>query len=222
MTGDGRFFVKICGITSEEDALLAVGLGASAVGFVFAPSPRQVAASKVGDIVKRLPQDTVSIGVFRDESPERVVELVTRAGLTGAQLHGSETPASTQYVRERVGFVIKAFPAASPRLAAADEFGADLVLVDAPSPGSGRLVDFAVLEGLEDASRLVLAGGLTPENVTEAIHRVQPFGVDVSTGVEAAPGVKDPRKVAAFIAAARAAAPDPPEVPEDPLDWRLR
>lgn len=222
MTGDGRFFVKICGITSEEDALLSVGLGASAVGFVFAPSPRQVAASKVGDIVKRLPQDTVSIGVFRDESPERVVELVTRAGLTGAQLHGSETPATTQYVRERVGFVIKAFPAASPRLAAADEFGADLILVDAPSPGSGRLVDFAVLEGLEDASRLVLAGGLTPENVTEAIHRVQPFGVDVSTGVEAAPGVKDPRKVAAFIAAARAAAPDPHEVPEDPLDWRLR
>ncbi len=222
MSPDERFFVKICGVTSEEDALLAVGLGASAIGFVFAPSPRQVAAARVADIVKRLPQDTITIGVFRDESPQRVVELVTHTGLTGAQLHGSETPSSTQYVRERVGFVVKAFPAGSPRLADAAEFGADLVLVDAPSPGSGRLVDFAVLEGLADASRLVLAGGLTPENVTEAIHRVQPFGVDVSTGVESEPGVKDPRKVAAFIAAARDAAPVRPEDPEEPFDWRLR
>ncbi|HEV3328337.1 MAG TPA: phosphoribosylanthranilate isomerase, partial [Acidimicrobiales bacterium] len=157
-----RFFVKICGVTTEEDALLAVGLGASAVGFILAPSPRQLAASRVADIVKRLPADTVSIGVFRDESPERVVDIVNRSGLTGAQLHGHETPASTQYVKERVGVVIKAFPAGSPRLADADEFGADLVLVDAPTPGSGRLIDFAMLEGLGDASRLVLAGGLTP------------------------------------------------------------
>lgn len=217
-----RFFVKICGVTSEEDALLAVGLGASAVGFVLAPSPRQVAAQRVADIVKRLPPETVTIGVFRDEAPQRVVDLVVHAGLTGAQLHGHETPATTRYVRERVGLVVKAFPAGSPRLADAEEFGADLILVDAPSPGSGRLVDFATLEGLGDASRLVLAGGLTPENVTEAIHRVQPFGVDVATGVESSPGVKDPRKVAAFIQAARAAAPQPADTPDEPLDWRLR
>ncbi|HLK46251.1 MAG TPA: phosphoribosylanthranilate isomerase, partial [Acidimicrobiales bacterium] len=127
-----------------------------------------------------------------------------------------------QYVKERVGIVIKAFPAASPRLAAAEEFGADLVLVDSPTPGSGRLVDFAMLEGLEDASRLVLAGGLTPDNVTEAIHRVAPFGVDVATGVESAPGVKDPRLVAAFITAARAAAPKPPDLTDEPFDWRHR
>jgi len=219
---DGRFFVKICGVTSEEDALLAVGRRAAAVGFVLAPSPRQVAAGRVADIVKRLPPETVSVGVFRDEAPQRVVEIVNHAGLTGAQLHGHETPAATQYVRERVGLVIKAFPAASPRLRDAEEFGADLVLVDAPTPGSGRLVDFAVLEGLGDASRLVLAGGLTPENVTEAIHRVAPYGVDVATGVEASPGVKDPRKVAAFITAARDAAPVRPEQPDEPFDWRHR
>ena len=217
-----RFFVKICGITTEEDALLAVGLGASAVGFVLAPSPRQLAASRVGDIVKRLPADVVSIGVFRDEAPARVVDIVNHAGLTGAQLHGHETPEMTQYVRERVGLVIKAFPAGSPRLHDADVFGADLVLVDAPTPGSGRLVDFAALQGLGDASRLVLAGGLTPDNVTEAIQRVSPFGVDVATGVESSPGVKDPRKVAAFITAARAAAPAPPEMTEEPFDWRHR
>jgi phosphoribosylanthranilate isomerase len=217
-----RFFVKICGITTEEDALLAVGLGASAVGFILAPSPRQLAASRVADIVKRLPPDTLSFGVFRDEAPQRVVDICVHAGLSGAQLHGHETPAATRYVRERVNLVIKAFPAGSPRLQEADEFGADLVLVDAPTPGSGRLVDFAMLEGLADASNLVLAGGLTPDNVTEAIHRVAPFGVDVATGVESAPGVKDPRKVAAFIAAARAAAPEPAPIPEEPFDWRHR
>ena len=189
---------------------------------MLAPSPRQLAAAKVADIVKRLPSDTVSIGVFRDEAPQRVVDIVNHAGLTGAQLHGHETPASTQYVRERVGLVIKAFPAGSPRLKEAAEFGSDLVLVDAPTPGSGRLVDFSVLEGLSDTSNLILAGGLTPENVTEAIHRVVPFGVDVATGVESSPGVKDPRKVAAFIAAARAAAPERPEETDEPFDWRYR
>jgi phosphoribosylanthranilate isomerase len=217
-----RYFVKICGITTEDDALMAVGLGASALGFILAPSPRQIAIARVADIVKRLPQGTVTIGVFRDEAPQRVVDLVDHAGLSGAQLHGHETPASTQYVSERVGLVIKAFPAGSPRLVEAPAFGADLVLVDAPSPGSGRLVDFATLAGLGDASRLVLAGGLTPDNVGEAIRRVAPFGVDVATGVESSPGVKDPRKVAAFIAAARAAAPERPEQPEEPFDWRLR
>jgi phosphoribosylanthranilate isomerase len=216
-----RFFVKICGVTSEEDALLAIGLGASAVGFILAPSPRQLAASKVADIVKRLPSDTVTIGVFRDEAPQRVVDIVNHAGLTGAQLHGHETPATSAYVRERIGVVIKAFPAGSPRLREADEFGVDLVLVDSPSPGSGRLVDFSMLEGLADASRLVLAGGLTPDNVGEAIQRVKPFGVDVATGVESSVGVKDPRKVAAFIAAARGAAPAPTELPDEPFDWRL-
>jgi phosphoribosylanthranilate isomerase len=216
-----RYFVKICGVTTEEDALLAVGLGASAIGFILAPSPRQLAPSKIADIVKRLPADTLTFGVFRDESPQRVVDIVHHAGLTGAQLHGHESPATTQYVRERVNAVIKAFPAGSPRLHEADDFGADLILVDSPSPGSGRLVDFAMLEGLADAKRLVLAGGLTPDNVTEAIHRVQPFGVDVATGVESSPGVKDPRKLAAFLAAARAAAPPPIEVPDEPLDWGL-
>jgi len=215
-----ELFVKICGVTSEADALLAVGMGASAVGFIFAPSPRQMAVSKVADIVKRLPQDTLAIGVFRDEASQRVVDIVHQAGLSGAQLHGHETPAMTQYVRERVGCVIKAFPAGSPRLRETELFGADLVLVDSPTPGRGRLIDFAALAGLGDASRLVLAGGLTPENVGEAIQRVSPFGVDVATGVESSPGVKDPRKVAAFVAAARAAAPARPTVADEPFDWR--
>jgi phosphoribosylanthranilate isomerase len=88
-------FVKICGTTTEEDALLAVAMGADAVGFVFAPSPRQVSAHAVGDIVKRLPPEILTVGVFRDEAPQRVVEVVNGTGLKGAQLHGHETPDQT-------------------------------------------------------------------------------------------------------------------------------
>ena len=92
-------FVKICGITSEADALLSVSLGASAVGFVFAPSPRQVSVHLAGDIAKRLPEHVLTVGVFRDEAPQRVVEAVRLAGLGAAQLHGHETAEETQWVR---------------------------------------------------------------------------------------------------------------------------
>ena len=88
-----RVFVKICGITSEEDALLAVAMGADAVGFIFAPSPRQIAPTQARDIVRRLPPEVLTVGVFRDEAPQRVVEIVNTAGLPAAQLHGHETPA---------------------------------------------------------------------------------------------------------------------------------
>src|SRR5437868_11029322 len=104
-------FVKVCGTTSEEDALLAVAMGADAVGFIFAPSPRQVAPSLVADVVKRLPPEVVTVGVFRDESPARVVEVVNSTGLKGAQLHGHETPEQAKWVRARVPFVIQAFSA---------------------------------------------------------------------------------------------------------------
>ena len=106
-------FVKICGVTSEADALLAVSLGASAVGFIFAPSPRQVSVQLAGDIAKRLPEHVLTVGVFRNEAPQRVVEAVRLAGLGAAQLHGQETAEATQWVRARVPTVIKAFRAGS-------------------------------------------------------------------------------------------------------------
>ncbi len=206
-------FVKICGTTSEEDALLAVAMGADAVGFIFAPSPRRVAAGTVADIVKRLPPEILTVGVFRDESPERVVEVVNGSGLKGAQLHGHETPDQTAFVRERVPFVIQAFPAGAPAVARAADYPADVVLLDAPSPGSGQVFDWQLAEA-PDGLRLVLAGGLTPANVGEAIAQVHPWGVDVVSGVEASPGRKDPVKVRAFIAAAKAAGAQP-YVPAD-------
>jgi phosphoribosylanthranilate isomerase len=214
-------FVKICGITSEEDALLAVAMGADAVGFVFAPSPRQLAPTKARDIANRLPPEVLTVGVFRDASRDEVVRIVQRAGLRAAQLHGRESPEACRFVRERVGLVIKGLPAGHPDLDHFDDYGADALLLDSSSPGSGGVFDWSLAEGAPSNRRLILAGGLTPENVADGITRVRPWGVDVSTGVESAPGRKDPRLVKAFIAAARAAAP--PEYrsaePHAPYDW---
>jgi len=213
-------FIKICGTTSEEDALLAVAMGADALGFVFAPSPRQVSASLAHDIARRLPPEVITVGVFRDEAPERVVEIVNDAGLKGAQLHGTESPAAVRWIAERVGMTIKAFPAGHPGLALAPDYAADLILLDAASPGSGQVFDWRLAQNVPDGTRLVLAGGLTPENVVDAIAQVRPWGVDAATGVEAEPGRKDPRKLRAFIAAVRAAeAPDYEGEGEGPYDW---
>jgi phosphoribosylanthranilate isomerase len=215
-------FVKICGITNEEDALLAVAMGADAVGFVFAPSPRQVTPSVAASIASRLPPEILTVGVFRDELPKRVVEIVNRTGLRAAQLHGDESREDAGHVAVRVPLVIKAFPAGDPRLARAGEYGASIVMIDAPSPGSGKVFDWRLAEGAPRARRLVLAGGLDPTNVAEAIKVVRPWGVDVSTGVESSPGKKDALKVRAFVTAARAAAPTPYEGEEDaPFDWEL-
>ncbi len=198
-------FVKICGTTSEEDALLAVAMGADALGFVFAPSPRMVSPAKVADIVKRLPREILTIGVFRNEAPERVVAIVNQAGLGGAQLHGRETVEHALFVRQRVRFLLKAFPAGDPDVAKSAEYLADAIMVDSQSPGSGKVFDWALAE-VPSGIRLMLAGGLTTANVGAAIAQVHPWGVDVATGVEASPGRKDPRKLRNFIVAARAAA----------------
>jgi phosphoribosylanthranilate isomerase len=215
-------FIKICGITSEEDALLAVAMGADAVGFVFAPSPRQIAVGRARDIAKRLPPEVLTVGVFRDELPTRVVDSVTTAGLRAAQLHGRETIDDAAYVRERVPVLIKAFSAGSRLLDRAADYQPDAILVDSPAPGSGELFDWSLLDGARRGHRLILAGGLDPDNIADAIAKVQPWGVDVSTGVEASPGHKDPARVRAFIRNAREAAPPPDEPVGDdgPYDWQ--
>ena len=201
-------FVKICGITREDDALLAVAMGADAVGFVFAPSKRQIAPGIARDIARRLPPEILTVGVFRDEAPARVVEIMHTAGLRGAQLHGHEQPESVRWVRERLPFVIKAFAAGDRMLDHADDFGADALLIDSPEPGSGQVFDWTLAEGRPDGHKLIIAGGLTPTNVADAIARTSPWGVDVATGVEdlrGEPGQKDARLVKAFIDAAKRA-----------------
>ena len=217
-------FVKICGVTTEEDALLAVAMGADAVGFNFVPSsPRFLAVGRAADIVKRLPPEVLTVGVFRDEAAGRVVELVNQSGVRAAQLHGHESAAETRWVRQRVPVVIKVFPGGDPLLAKASDFGADVVMLDSASPGSGEVFDWSLAEGAPSGVRLVLAGGLSPGNVAEAIERVRPWGVDVASGVESAPGIKDARKVRRFISAAKASAPPDYHGREDqrPFDWML-
>ncbi len=214
-------FVKICGITNEDDALLAVALGADAVGFVFAPSVRQVSAKHVYDITRRLPPEVLTVGVFRDDLPQRVIDICDTAGLKAAQLHGHETIEQTREVKRQVRWVIKAFPAGSEAVAKADFYGADMVMLDSPTPGSGHMFDWSLVGEAPALDKLILAGGLTPDNVANAIERVEPWGVDVSSGVEASPGRKDAVKMRSFIVNARAAARHAYLGPDElPYDWQ--
>lgn len=199
-------FIKICGITNEDDALLATALDADALGFIFAPSKRQVHPETVRDIIKRLPNEMHTVGVFRNERPERIVDIVGRTGLHGVQLHGSEPESEVEYIRERVQFVIKAFTAGDPALADAKKSKADIILVDSPDAGSGKVFDWRLAEGAPSGIRMLLAGGLTPDNVADAIRLVRPWGVDVATGVEESPGRKSAEKLRRFVASAREAA----------------
>ena len=213
-------FVKICGITNEDDGLLAVALGADAVGFVFAPSPRQLQPVRARDIARRLPAEVLTVGVFRDESRQRVVDIVNQVGLKCAQLHGHESAADTRWVREHVPFVIKAFVAGDPRLDQFDDYGADVALIDSQTPGSGRVFDWSLAEGAPQHRRVILAGGLTADNVQAAVRRARPWGVDVSTGVERSPGSKDPIKLREFIERAKGAEKQPYRgAADEPYDW---
>jgi phosphoribosylanthranilate isomerase len=202
---------------------------------VFAPSSRQIAPQKAADIVKRLPTEIVTVGVFRHETRQRIVDIVHQAGLRAAQLHGHETATDSRWVRARVPLVIKAFASGDPGLDDADDYGADAILIDSAVPGSGEVFDWSLAEGAPSNRKVILAGGLTADNVADAVRRVRPWGVDVSTGVESSPGRKDARKLRAFIQTARLAEPmaaspsstDPDEspagtTPDDrprPFDW---
>ncbi len=226
--------VKICGLTTEADALLAVGLGADAVGFILAPSPRQIAPVVAGDIVKRLPHDVLTVGVFRDEAPSRVVEIANTVGFGAVQLHGRETAEECRWIRARVACTIKAFPAGDRTIGRFAEFGADYLLVDGESPGSGNVFDWRLAEGVVDPATMIVSGGLHPGNVADAVAHLRPRGVDVASGVESSPGTKDPQKLRAFIRHAREAAaavaatgtaddddapPGPGGEPWTPYDW---
>lgn len=221
-------FVKICGVTNEEDALVAVGMGADAIGFNFVSgSPRQISPRLARDIIRRLPGGIVTVGVFRNELPERVVQIMDGAGLRLAQLHGNETTADSRWIAERVPGLIKAFVAGDPNVERVRDYGASVVMLDGPEPGSGNVFDWSQLEGGQRGMRLLLAGGLRPSNVAQAIQIVRPWGVDVASGVESEPGRKDVLAMREFVTAAKEAgalisetaeaeAPDA----DAPYDWR--
>ena len=200
-----RTRVKICGITRLEDAQLAIELGASALGFNFYPrSPRYLAPAAAAEIVAKLPPAVIAVGVFADETDSSCVGSVAReARVMALQLHGPRFPengTAFAYPVIRAVAVDAAFePEALLRLKAA------AFLLDAFDPvrigGTGRTIDWAKAREATHYGRVILAGGLTPENVSEAIRQVRPFAVDVASGVEASPGVKDAIKLRAFFAA---------------------
>lgn len=207
MLAVSKVFVKICGITTVEDALLAAGLGADAVGMIFAASSRRISGADARDIVRRVPPEIITVGVFKDERRERVVEAANEIGLRAVQLHGSERPEDVRWVGERVPAVIKAFGITDPALTAGGDYGPHRLLIDSPGGGTGQPFDWNLIERTVGDRPYLLAGGLNPDNVASAIEMLNPWGVDVATGVEASPGHKDPAKVRRFIANARAAVP---------------
>jgi phosphoribosylanthranilate isomerase len=202
--------VKICGITSLEDAQLAVDAGADALGFVFyPPSPRYVTPEQAEQIIQTLPPFVTTVGLFVDAALDIINDTAARCGLDRVQLHGRETP---EYCRQVIRPVIKAVRiknAAS--LAHVPDYKVSAYLLDtyvegALPGGTGASFSWELAARAKPYGPVILAGGLTPENIEVAIVQTRPYGVDVSTGVERAPGIKDHQKVRDFIARAKAAA----------------
>jgi phosphoribosylanthranilate isomerase len=201
--------VKICGITRHEDAELAASLGAWAIGFNFWPgSKRRCDAAVAAGIARALRRKIEPVGVFVNPTLDEVVRLVEGVGLTHVQLHGDEGPAFCTAVAQRTGArVIKALRIDSgAAIQDAQRFHTDFHLLDAAAGsaygGTGRTWDWALAAQRHSQVPVILSGGLTPDNVADGIAAVRPWGVDVASGVESAPGIKDPAKVEAFIAAA--------------------
>jgi phosphoribosylanthranilate isomerase len=199
-------FVKICGITSVRDAQLAVDAGADAIGLNFyQKSSRYLTPAKARRIVEALPSFVWAVGIFVNESLEFVRDVTEVARLDVAQLHGDERPS---YVKQLVGRTMKALHVdEAPALALARGYASvEALVLDAAQPGfggGGLTFDWSLAKTLAAQRPILLAGGLTPANVARAVKAVRPFGVDVASGVESAPGIKDARKLAAFIRAAR-------------------
>lgn len=212
-------WVKICGNTNLADAQLAADAGADALGFVFASSPRRVTPAQVAAITPHLPPTVEKIGVFVDTPYVEILDAVRIAGLTGVQLHSETGPGVPSQLRQALGPMFRIlrvlhFRADTAHQAAGifDDPNVDALLLDSRTPtavgGTGITFDWQkarnTLPGAETCpGRIVVAGGLNPGNVAEAISILRPWGVDVVSGVEAAPGRKDPDRVRAFIASAR-------------------
>jgi len=199
--------VKICGITSAEDALTAVDAGADALGFMFyASSPRCVTRKTVGAIIQQLPPFVAKVGVFVNPTAEEVKQAIADCGLDTLQFHGEEPP---EFCRQFGLKALKAFRVQGPEtLKMLPDYSAMAWLLDGfvagTRGGTGNTFNWEIAaQAVKLGGRVILAGGLTPENAAEAVRKVRPYGLDVSSGVESAPGKKDVAKVRAFIAAAK-------------------
>jgi phosphoribosylanthranilate isomerase len=194
-------FVKICGVSTPEGVQAAVRAGADAIGFVLSPSPRQVSADTARLLRQEVPPGTLAVAVFATTPAAAAREMALRAGADTIQLHGAY-PAEAFEGHDAT--LIRAVSFDAPDLETG-AYGEDILLVDAPVPGRGDSWDYSmpVLRGLK--GKWVLAGGLTPDNVTTAISLASPWGVDVSSGVESSRGVKDTVLIERFVQAAKSA-----------------
>jgi phosphoribosylanthranilate isomerase len=200
--------VKVCGISRPADGLVAAEAGADAVGLVFAGSPRRIGVEGGREISAALPEGVLKVGVFVDAEPEEVLRIAREVGLDYAQLHGDESPESVAAVREGGLPVIKALRVRDAgSLAAMERYEADFFLLDAWSGrvrgGTGERFDWELAKALRGCANILVSGGLTPENVREAVEFFAPYGVDASSSLEDAPGRKNLERVRRFVSAAK-------------------
>ncbi|WP_435277740.1 phosphoribosylanthranilate isomerase [Rhodococcus yananensis] len=197
-------FIKMCGLQDDATVDLAVELGVDAIGFVFADSPRRVSADRAARLRARVPEGTLSVGVYVKMTLDEIVATAKAANLDHVQVHDLRSADDVRFLHEAGLTVIRAVNTGGAE-ALSDDFGADLLLVDGAVAGAGRTWDWQDRSALP-AGRWVLAGGLTPDNVARALTTSGAWGVDVSSGIESSRGVKDPALMRAFAAAVRAAA----------------
>jgi phosphoribosylanthranilate isomerase len=202
--------VKICGITNALDARFAAEAGADALGFVFAKSLRQISAASAGKIVRSLPLGVSAVGVFVDEKPADLLKTASKAGVHVVQLHGHESASEARLFQKNGFAVMKAFRVKGLEdLKRAAGERADAVLLDTfvagLAGGTGQCFDWALLKKVSFSVPYFVSGGLNPKNLKHLLTCVKPYGVDVSSGVEKAPGKKDHRSVKEFIRNAKSA-----------------
>ncbi len=198
---DQRPFIKICGLRGGGDVAAALEGGADAIGVLLTESPRQISWEQARAVANQIEGAALTVGVFHGETAEEVQAAVAATGITAIQLHGAYPQAEFAALADLGLPLVRAVSATAPALAVG-AYGEELLIVDAPKPGSGQSWDYRPLKS-RLTGRWILAGGLNPQNVRRAVQESGAWGVDVSSGVEAERGIKDPAKIAAFIAAAR-------------------
>jgi phosphoribosylanthranilate isomerase len=201
-------FTKVCGITNPGDARVAADAGADAIGMIFAESARRIGLEEARKVGIALPDDVSKVGVFVDASVAEVLQTARTVGLDLAQLHGDETPETVAAVRAGGVAVMKAIRVRNAAaLAQIERYEADLILLDAWSEkargGTGERFDWELAKSLVGRGNIVVSGGLTPENVRDAIEFFEPYGVDAASSLESTPGRKDDERVRRFVSAAK-------------------
>jgi len=201
-------FTKVCGITNPGDAREAADAGADAIGLIFAESPRRVDVEEARKVTIALPDGVLKVGVFVDADPEEVLETAHEVGLDLAQLHGDEPPETVAAIRGAGLPVMKAVRVRNAEaLGTLERYEADLLMLDAWSArahgGTGETFDWELAKSVKGRGNIVVSGGLTPENVREAVEFFEPYGVDASSSLEERPGKKDGERVRRFVRAAK-------------------